>query len=181
MKNYSKTILIVQTIMMYVIQIPLIIGLVLLRFFTELDGKTILIPFIIGICANLLMIPVIVLSILIAIKNSKDSNNCIKTTIKVKIALIPWYIINFLVCFLSFAGMLNPFLIMLAPFVVGVECLVTYIYMASTSIHSALYVLSTPQGKDDKNTKVILGIILSFICCLDIVGRILLLTEFKEE
>lgn len=177
MKN--KIILVIQLITMYVIHLPWLIVIILKNtinpdqflFFTKL-----------GICLNLLMIPVVLVSLVFALLSlTSDTKPLFKTTLIIKIALVPWYVFNLIVCFLLVAGFLNPWLFLGIPLLIILEVSITYVYMLSTSIHNIAFIIrEMMKNKKAYSINTLLGIVFSFIFMLDIVGAILLNCEYKR-
>ena len=171
----SNIILIIQAACMYLIHIPFYLILILARMSTT-SFETIKLLFTVGFSLMSVMVPVCIVSFIFAILNMiRSGDSPLKTALIIKLALIPWYIFNLLVCILLLAGFLNPWLMMAIPLLIGVEFAVTYIFMLSTSVHSVLYTikyLSCRKIKPNKTMTVALVFHLFF--CLDIVGAIML-------
>ncbi|MGN0805802.1 MAG: hypothetical protein ACI4MC_02080, partial [Candidatus Coproplasma sp.] len=103
-------------------------------------------------------------------------------TFIIKLVLIPWYALNFLVCFLLVAGFLNPFLMLAIPLLIGIEVSITYLYMLCSSLQIVSYTIRQIITKRIPLTPMLLvGIIFSFIFVLDIVGSYLLHAELKKH
>lgn len=167
---------------MYLIHLPFYICLILARIpFIDFEVCGVLI--LIGLCFNILLIPVGIVAIVFAILNlTADYENPAKTTFIVKLALIPWYLLNFLVCFLLIAGFLNPFLMIAIPLLIGIEVLVTYAVMLCSSLQILSFtVRQITKKRLTVNAKVVVGIIFSFIFCLDIIGSFLLYKELQNQ
>ena len=104
--------------------------------------------------------------------------DCTKFVMIYKIVAIPWFIGNFIMGILLIAGMLNPFLLLAIPIVIMLLILSTYICMVSSSTinFSHIVVLAKNNGLS-LNVPFMIGIIISFIFCLDVVGAILIFLE----
>ena len=178
----NNVILIIQTVCMYLIHLPFYLILILVRL-QDVSFETIETLFTVGLVAMLLMVPVCLISLIFAllILGCKTAPPY-KTTMIIKLTLIPWYILNWLVCLLLSAGFLNPWLFLAVPVLVGVEVVITYIYMLSTSIHSVIYTLKNISAKKIKlNACIIVALVFHIIFCLDIVGAIMLHVEMKKQ
>ena len=100
----------------------------------------------------------------------------------VKLALIPWYLLNFFFGFLLVAGFINPFLMIGIPILIAIMMSVTYLLMVTTGFPDIAYVIH--QGWKDKrkpNGLTVTGLIFLFIFCLDILGGIFLFVGTKKE
>ena len=177
----SKIILIIQAVVMYLIQIPFYICLILAKIPNinfEICGVLILI----GFLFNLILIPVCIVAAAFAIINlTADSQNPTWVTFIIKLVLIPWYGLNFLVCILLVAGFLNPWLMLGIPILIAIEVLITYIYMLCSSLQAVSYAIRQIMCKRLPLTPtLIVGIVFSFIFVLDIVGSYLLHIELKK-
>ena len=177
MKN--KIILIIQLIIMYVIHIP---WLIILIFKNSINPDQFVLLTKLGLFSNLLMIPVLLVSLAFALLSlTCDTKAPFKTTLIIKIALVPWYIFDVVVCFLLVAGFLNPWLFFGIPLLIGLEVTITYVYMLSTSIHNIAFIIrKMMKNKKAYSINTLLGIVFSFIFMLDIVGAILLNSEYKR-
>ncbi|MGN1103647.1 MAG: hypothetical protein ACI4QI_02105 [Candidatus Coproplasma sp.] len=166
---------------MYLIQIPFYICLILAKI-PSVDFEVCGVLIIIGLCLNLLFIPVAIVAVVFAILNvTHDSQNPALTTFIVKLTLIPWFIINFFVCFLLIAGFLNPFLMLAVPLLICIEVFITYIYMVCSSLQVVAYTIRQLIKKRIRiNAAIIVGLIFSFIFVLDIVGSYLLYSQLQK-
>lgn len=180
MKN-SKIILIVQAVVMYLIHIPFYICLILARV-TDLNLNVLGALIVAGLCANLIMLPVCLVAIVFAVLNlTADYANPAKTTFIVKLVLIPWFVLNCVICFLLVAGFLNPWLMLAVSLLIGIEVFVTFVYTACSSLQTVAYTARQIIKKRLPVTPtVIVGLIFSFIFVLDIVGSYLLYSELKR-
>ncbi|MGN0813191.1 MAG: hypothetical protein ACI4MQ_06770 [Candidatus Coproplasma sp.] len=179
--NKSKVILIIQAVVMYLIHIPFYICLILARI-PNINFDIFGVFILVGLCANLILIPVGIVAVAFAILNlTTDSKNPAWVTFIIKLVLIPWYCLNFLVCFLLVAGFLNPFLMLAVPLLIGIEVSITYIYMLCSSLQIVSYTIRQIIKKRIALTPMlIVGIVFSFIFVLDIVGSYFLYSELKK-
>ena len=101
----------------------------------------------------------------------KGMENPYEITFKVKLVLIPWYMINFFFGFMLFAAMLNPFLMMGIPVLIFIMCSITYIYTISTSLADYAYTIRSFIKRDIKKKGIaILAMIFLAMFCLDVIG-----------
>ncbi|MGN0807206.1 MAG: hypothetical protein ACI4MN_01990 [Candidatus Coproplasma sp.] len=177
----SIVILIVQAAIMYLIQIPFYICLILAKV-PNVDFNVCWTLILVGLCLYAALIPVVIVSLAFAALNlMMDCRSPAKTTLIVKLALIPWYVFNIVVCVLLSAGFLNPFLMIAVPLLIVLEVVITYIIMAVSSLQIVFYTLRQIFKKRVVVTPmVIIGIVFSFIFVLDIVGSYLLNKELKR-
>lgn len=177
----SKIILIIQAVVMYLIHLPFYICLILAKI-PSIDFEVCGLLILVGLCLNVLLIPVGIVAVVFAILNStSDSQNPALTTFIVKLTLIPWFILNFFVCFLLVAGFLNPFLMLAVPLLICIEVIITYIYMVCSSLQAVSYTIrQLIKKRIHINAAIIVGLIFSFIFVLDIVGSFLLYNELKK-
>ena len=173
----SKILLILQGILMYGTQIPLLLGLFLLDF-PEIAKRC----FIIGFAALLLLIPVCLVSFTVALLQLGGlGKSPLKTTLLVKVGLIPWYLFNFLFCVTLVGGFLNPFLFVAIPLLICFEVGITYFLMLATGAHAIVYTVKLLARQKRKPTGAVLAaLIFQFFFCLDILGAILLYRESKK-
>ena len=178
----NKIMAIIQTILMYVAHIPVYIGLIL--FYTNIDDymSAIMILLLVGIILTILVLPLCLANAIVTIINVfRKTSNPTKTIMITKICLIPWFIGNFYFCVLLIAGLLNPFLLILAPIVFCIEVSITYLLMISISIIDLGFVINKLKTKEISMSKYLVFInVLLFIFCLDTLGSILLYIKTKE-
>ena len=135
----NRIMLIVQAIGMYLMHIPLYIFFIV-EFFPGLHED-----FVIGLIKAALILMAVVIPICIAnvilsvISIFKGDADISKTVMKVKLALIPWYALNFAMCFIIVALMLNPFTMVGIPAVVALLMGGTYICMVITSLPDVVF------------------------------------------
>ena len=106
----NKVLLIVQTILMYVAHIPFYIALLLIKLVPDMSLDNVIIGLLLsGIILSAIILPFcIVNGIMAIISLFKDFESPIKLTLRLNLILIPWYIMNFIICILLSAGFLNP-------------------------------------------------------------------------
>ena len=179
----SKVLLIIQAIAMYLIQVPFVIFIIL--FYLDLDtyGEIIWPLILTGILLNLVMVPICIINGVFAIIGIfKKRENPFKLTMIIKLALIPWYAINFFMGFIFTAATLNPFLLWSAAFIIAIMACTTYIYMISTSLPAYSYILYKVTRREWKINKVLVwSFILMAFFCLDAIGSIILFINFRNK
>lgn len=178
----SNVILIVQSVCMYVIHLPFYLALILVRI-PSVSFETIETLFTIGLIALLAMIPLCIVSFIFAMLNlTPKVSSPVKTTLITKCCLIPWYILNLLVCLLFVAGFLNPWLFLAVPALMGIEAVITYVFMLSTSLHSVIYTIKSNATRKIKMTSaMIVALVFHFFFVLDVIGAIILSVEMKKQ
>lgn len=178
----NRIMLIVQAIGMYLMHIPLYVFFIV-EFFPGLHedlviglikAASILMAVVIPICiAN------VVLSVISIFKGDADIS---KTVMKVKLALIPWYALNFAMCFIIVALMLNPFTMVGIPVVVALLLVGTYLCMAITSLPDLAYYLRRVFIKREEPiaSNRVFTVVCLFIFCLDVIAGIVFHRQNKK-
>ena len=181
MKNKSVGIpLIILTVLMYLIQLVLIIGLACVPEENEDLGS--LIVYISMIIGGVALFVGIVNIILAVINFTRDTASPTKITMIIKLVLIPYYIVNFIFWGILILITINPFLLWLFPFFVVISVFFTYAYMISTSIHNLSYIFRLLKDKKIEATGIIVFVIISqFIFVLDIIGSIILFMLLEKN
>ena len=170
----NKVTLIAQTIGMYVMHLPLYV-LFILELLPGIDESFVMGLLITALVLMALVAPVaianIVLSVISVFKGETDLS---QTVMKVKLALIPWYVINFAMCFVIVSISFNPFMMIAIPVVIAITVGITYFFMLATSLPDVGYYLRRVfVTKEEKITASrVFVVILLFIFCLDVVGGI---------
>ena len=178
----SNVMLIIQLVCMYMVHIPFYLALILVKV-PSVSFETISGLMTAGLICLLLMIPVCLISFIFAILNlAQDASSPVKMTLITKCCLIPWYIVNLLVCLLLVAGFLNPWLFLAVPVLFGIEAVVTYVFMLSTSLHSVFYIIrANATHKIQLNAAIIVALVFHFFFCLDVIGAIILHVEMQKQ
>lgn len=170
-----RLVLYIQLIAMYAMQIPLyvIMGLVRLPYSEEVD-KVIAALLIASLVLALLSFPICIVNAIFSILSIfKGEESPSKATMIVKLALIPWYVMNFFFGFLLVGGFMNPWLIVAVPLLVGVLVGFTYVFMLSSGLPDMAYLLYRGwKYKEKPSGLVITGIVFLFFFCLDILGSV---------
>lgn len=178
----QKVLLIIQTINMYLMHIPLYIFIIC--FMTDIGDS----GFLNGCLASSLALAVILIHICIAnailsiVSIFKGKESPTKLVMILKLVLIPWYVLNFVMCALVVAGMLNPMLMFgIIPFI-AIASTLTYIYMLPTSLPDIGYFIQLKVKKKVAHTPwMIWSMIFMFIFCLDILGSIIFHFSVKKN
>lgn len=178
----NKITLVAQTIGMYIMELPLyiwfIVELIPLNNESLANGlikaTLILTALVLPICiAN------IVLSVISVFKGESDVS---KTVMKVKLALIPWFILNFAMCVIIIALMLNPFMMIGIPIVIAFLVVGTYFCMITTSLPDVAYYLRNVLiKKAEKLSPLRVAVVVClFFFCLDVIGSVLFYNQNKK-
>ena len=173
----NKVLLIVQTILMYVAHIPFYIALLLIKLVPDMSLDNVIIGLLLsGIILSAIILPFcIVNGIMALISLFKDFESPIKLTLKLKLILIPWYIMNFIICILLSAGFLNPWLLIAWFFVVFILICITYIIMVTLGLPLVAYLIRKMSKKEiETKPSIIVGIVFQFIFCLDVLGVLII-------
>ena len=172
----NKVILIIQTVLMYLVQVPYWVALIYLFFVPYDEAGGLWISLLTGMIANLCIFPVILVNAIFAfIGIFKGMESPVKTTMQIKFALIPWYVVNFILGFCFFTAALNPFLLWSIPLVIGIMVCTTFMYMISTNFQNYSYIIHKMIRREIEIDSILIwSIVLSFIFCLDIISSYLL-------
>ena len=180
----NKITLIAQAVGMYVMHLPLYIFFIIELIGVGGDMENLVSNIVTATCTlmsvvGLICIANIVFSVISIFKGEYDLS---KTVRNVKLALIPWYVLNFAMCIIMVALMFNPFLMVGIPVLVAIAMGLTYFFMLGTSLPNVAYYLRKVfVTKEEKATKArVLTVILHFIFCLDVIGAILFLRQNKK-
>ena len=183
--NASKYTLIAQAVGMYVMHSPLYAILIVLRLpigEAAQNGwcKGLLIA---SLVLTILLFPFCIANIVAAsfsfLHGDFDPRG---TTMRVKLALIPWYLLNFVIGF-AFVGVLaNPFLMVVIPIALALLIGTTCFYMLATSFPDVMFLLKRfVREKKPATATEIVSIVFLFIFCLDIIGSVIAYRLKKRE
>ncbi len=128
--------------------------------------------------STLLGITVLILAITGAVNNEGPVSGI---TIVVKVLMIPFFAVNFLLWFFVIGGMLNPWLVLGIPVAASIGICLTYGYMLITSLPDIVYtMILCSRNKRKPEPLMVVGIIFEFIFMLDLIGSIMLHKAYKD-
>ena len=171
-----------QTIGMYVMHLPLYVAMIL-GFLPGVQEGAVNGLLIATLVLMALMVPICVINVVFSLKSAlKDEVDPTKATMISKLALIPWYVLNFLICLVFVGIFFNPFMMVGIPILIALTVGVTYALMLCTSVGDIAYYVKKILRKDeDVNTRTIVAVVFLFIFCLDIVGAIILYRQSQKS
>gem|GEM_PF-1957388 len=180
----AKTTLLIQTIGMYVMHLPLFVLLITLPIpadpaFQESFHRVLFTIFFVMMAV---MVPICVLNAVVSVKSAlKGKENPAKSTMVAKLALIPWYLLNFAICVVFSSIFLNPFMMIAIPLIIALSGAMTYILMLTTSLGDIVYSIHVTAKKTEKiSSKMTVAVVFLFIFCLDVLGAIILYRHSKK-
>ena len=106
------------------------------------------------------------------LSNPKDG--MAKTVMIVKLILMPFFVINFLIGFLIMGAFANPFLFMALWIVIPALCVMTYAEMLVTSSYNVGALIHKKRSEHKTFGELAPFIISQFIYFLDVVGAIII-------
>lgn len=175
----NKILLIITTAFMYVCHLPLY-AMFIMAFANipeNVDLQNEIMKGLFGtfLSLNVLIIPlVIVIGVFSIISIFKGKESPTKTTMVCKLALIPWFVINFAMCVVLIAGLLNPFFMFAIPVLIPVMICTTYVYMLATSLPDIAWAIHSLIKREPINKGLLItSMVLQFFFCLDIAGAIM--------
>lgn len=178
----NRITLIAQAIGMYLMHIPLYILFIVelipgeheALFYGLLRAMFILLVPVAAICvAN------IVLSVISIFKGNTDPS---KTVMKVKLALIPWYALNFILCVIVVALFFNPFTMLGIPVVIALALGLTCFFMLGTSLPDVAYCLRNVyvEKKETLTRSRVITVLCLFVFCLDVFAGVSFYRQNKK-
>ena len=187
--NKSKIMLIIQTVIMYLIHILLLVEAVLTGLGIELSGEALEVVSYFFVILLALMILVFFISLVFACMHLvRDEESPLKTAMIVKLCLIPWFIVNLIICVLLLApdeliqGLQEiPAMITYPIGFITLEASVTYILMFMSGMSSIVYCVRYIIIHKIKPSALIITALIFHLCfCLDVVGAVMLEKGFKK-
>lgn len=169
--KFNKIMLIIMVSFMYLTQIPfLIANFLILTTTDDIVGYFVLA----GIILLIITLHIAVFNLIFGIiLFFKKRYNPTKLIMILKLVLIPWFGINFYIGLIVFAGTLNPWLFLLAPVVVFLMVVMTYVFMFSLSIYDIAFLINRMVKREIPNNGLnITTIIMLHMFMLDVVFSI---------
>ena len=180
----NNVLLIVQTILMYLMHTPLYIIYIAIKVTNYNPPESLISSMFVTFFVMLaLSFPIIIVNGIFALIGLfKNTYNPSKTTMIVKLVLIPWYVMNFIMSAVLIMGFLNPWLFLAAPLMACILIASTYIFMLSTSLPDITYFFHNLFTKRIKpKTAYIVSVIFLFLFCFDIIGGIIYHVNIKKD
>lgn len=119
------------------------------------------------------------LNVFLGLRKIFNSPKCVYKSVMIsKILLIPFFIINFFLCFIIVIILFNPFMFFVVPFILYLMICGAFGIVLATSSYNIGYMLNKIRNKEKTWNDLIVYFLLQFIFILDIVSSILL---FKKE
>ncbi len=160
-----------QVIGMYGTQIPFYVGIVSL--FSEETSDILLYSVLCGFGAMILFC---LLTGILSIRTAwYVSEAPYQRTTRIKLLLIPYYLVNFAVGFVMVSGFMNPFLLLLIPLFIAFDGGITYLFMLFSGLPSLLYTVKKYRSVLRTNKKLLFAVLLHFFFCVDCIGAYLLM------
>lgn len=111
----------------------------------------------------------------------KPTGNVYKNTMIFKIALVPFFVIHFVLCMLMLLGFINPFLLPYLFVVVPVGIFLTYAAMFVTSAYNLGRMAYLIKSGQKTPFELAVYIVFHFIFVLDVVGAVMLYAKYGKE
>ena len=181
----NKILLIVQAALMYAAQAPLYLCFFLKFFNEDLYDKVISNCSSVYVILSIVLIPICLANLVLSIVSifKGDNKNPSLLVLILKCALIPWFILNFVMCFIFALGMLNPFLMLFMPIVVCILVGCTYLCMVTTSLPDIAFYVGKLRRKETTIVPLyVVSIVFMFIFCMDAIGALIfMIGSIKKE
>ncbi len=179
----NKVLIIIQLAIMYISEILLALAafpnVFNLQELENASGALFIAAIVTSLVAVLFAFAILVPSIISIFK--KNNEDMTLFTMIIKLAAIPWYIINFILCGFMLAGALNPFMFFAIPFMIAIFECVTYIDMFAVSFNNVAVLISELRTKTIKpSALLIVGMVFHFIFCLDVLGAIFTYVNYRK-
>ena len=118
-------------------------------------------------------------NLILCIKHSNEIINgaLLKMSFKIKLGLIPFFIVNFIFWAIFWLGTFNVFLILLAPIVWAVSLITTYLFLLIEGTPNIVFLAK--KYFMSKEVIYLIYAILHFIYVVDIIGSLLVYEKEK--
>ncbi len=175
-----KKILIPLTILLYLSVFCTLAALVVIM----VSEEEVVIPRILIIVSLGLLLPVLALEIVNLIYAALGLNtprpNTFKTVMAFKIALVPYYVFNFIVCCFFAICAIVPALFLIVTAAMVVAVIFTYFSVVSTSLHNIAYIFHMYKCGRLNILQTVAHIVLHLIFVADLVDSIYLFVNYNK-
>jgi hypothetical protein len=166
---------------MYLSQIPLVIGFILLRTVSNFSTNTYIITVMIYVVLMAITQLICLANLIIAAVNI--ANNKIaspyKFTMLAKIILIPYYVLNVFTMIYLLLPVANIFLFITIPAIIGINCTLTFLLMVGNGLHNISYLIK--KYAKTKDGRYIIYAVLHFMFIIDVATAIVLFVKEKDD
>ena len=172
----NRILIIIQAALMYAAQLPIYMGFFLHHFNKPLYEEVMPYYVRVYVILSIILIPVCIASVIFSIVSIRkgDNKNPSLLMLILKCALMPWFVINFIICGVLVLGTLNPFLILAMPIIVCILVFCTYLCMVTTSLPDVAYFIGKLRNKEARMMpQYVLPIVFMFIFCMDAIGALI--------
>lgn len=159
--------------LLYAMQLPFAVAIIIVAVNPDFSAEIVRGIAIASASLCVLIVALCILNITTAVKDYlKGQKYCpYATTAKVKLALIPFFIINFVIWAFFWLGTLNMFLIWAAPAVWIISLFTTYVFMLGGGVQNISYLIR--RFRDEGNIKYLVFAVLHFIYIADVIAAVL--------
>lgn len=133
---------------------------------------------VLGIIAFFLGLSNIILAITHILVPHQNSYKSIMIT---KLALIPFFIMNFIICMLVCVAILNPWLFMTSIVIIPLMIGITYGVLLVTSSYNLAHMIRALSKKEATSKELTLHIIFHLIFVLDVISSVILVIKGKKK
>ena len=119
-------------------------------------------------------------NLILCVKHSNEiiDGNMLKTSLKIKLGLIPFFVINFIFWGIFWLGTFNVFLILLAPIVWIVSIITTYLFFLVQGTPNVVFLVK--KFSLTKEIIYLIYAILHLIYIVDIIGALFIYQKEKR-
>lgn len=129
----------------------------------------------------IISLPLLALNIVYAlIKIGKPFEDSLTFGFVTKLCAIPFFLLNFFLCFILLAGFLNPWLLIGVPLVLALEIGMTYLVLIATSINSVIYLIRKMISKEIPLDVGAFNVVLHLFFVLDVFSSLYLFIKYRN-
>lgn len=122
-----------------------------------------------------------ILNVVYAItKFSHPFEDTIRFTFITKMVAIPFFCLNFFICFIVLAGFMNPWLLIGVPLVLALEIGMTYLVLIATSSHMVVYLANKLFAREVSLECGLMNIVLHLFFVFDVFSSLYLFIKFRN-
>lgn len=165
--------------MLYAMQLPFLVITILVAVAPGLPDAVTAGLFIASAGLCVAVIALCIANLVLAVTRSSQEYRPCGTTMAVKLALMPFFVINFVLCGIYCLGTLALPLIAFAPPVWGVSLVTTYIYMLGNGVQNIAYLVR--RFFATRKVRYAVYAALHFIYIADVAASVLAYIDSKDE
>lgn len=181
----SKIVLIIETVMMYLLHVPLW-GIIVIAMFHANDSYLKTVSSNLGLVNRVSALILFVFAyadiFITMLNNRKIEGGNSEFTLIIKLVRIPWFIMNFVFCLLLSIGIVAGWMLPLLPTFLALAFLFSFLLCISSSLPESIsFMKSMRKGEKELSVPNVILWVCLFVFVADVIASLLIVCNQKKE